>query len=264
MADPTETQSEWLATTNPDALLTAARPLLKVTSKFSAARQRRRELYDRRLRLFGCACARMVWDLLPTDARNAVVISERFAYGQATHADLRAAAVRITLSPVTYAQLAVCAAGQASTAVSSVAHTTYDEFDWNPSDAARNAARAIATRTAGRSPTGSSPVAAGWEAAWNAAYLAARARQAEYVRDIFPPPDHAVRALRCDPAWLTSTVMALARQADDTGEYGVLPILADALQDAGCDNEFILDRCRAESGLHSRGNWVVDLLLGRE
>jgi hypothetical protein len=44
----------------------------------------------------------------------------------------------------------------------------------------------------------------------------------------------------------------------------VLPILADALQDAGCDNEFMLARCRAESGIHSRGNWVVDLLLGGE
>jgi len=43
-----------------------------------------------------------------------------------------------------------------------------------------------------------------------------------------------------------------------------MPILADALQDAGCDNDLILDRCRAESGIHCRGNWVVDLVLGRE
>jgi hypothetical protein len=42
------------------------------------------------------------------------------------------------------------------------------------------------------------------------------------------------------------------------------PILADALQDAGCDNEYILDRCRDPKQVHVRGCWVVDLVLGKE
>jgi hypothetical protein len=281
VADPTETQSEWNTTANPDELLAAARPLEKVTTKRNPARIHRRVAYDRRLRLFGCACARMVWDILPTDARNAVVISERFAYGQATRADLDAAAIRITFPPITFQQHAICAAGLAATAIYSTRHYRDEtSAEPTPTDAARSAAKAIATRAAGPAPPGGSPVAKEWQTAWSATYFAARTHQAELVRDIFPPPDHAIRALRLEREWLTPTVLTLARQADDTGEYGVLPILADALQDAGCDNEFILDRCRASLGksgktpgssntpfrteLHSRGNWVVDLLLGRE
>jgi hypothetical protein len=49
-----------------------------------------------------------------------------------------------------------------------------------------------------------------------------------------------------------------------TGDFSAVPILADALQEAGCEDEIILDRCRAPSQVHCRGNWVVDLVLGRE
>jgi hypothetical protein len=42
-----------------------------------------------------------------------------------------------------------------------------------------------------------------------------------------------------------------------------MPILADALQDAGCDNDDILDHCRDSNGAHTRGCWVVDILLGK-
>ena len=41
-----------------------------------------------------------------------------------------------------------------------------------------------------------------------------------------------------------------------------MPILADALQDAGCDNDDILNHCR-DDGPHVRGCWVVDLVLGK-
>jgi hypothetical protein len=218
----------------------------------------------------------MVWDILPTDARNAVAIAERFAYGNATRTDLRAASIRVTRAAITYQQHAICAAGHAATAIFGPG---IDEISLEPAPtvAALSAAKALATRAAGQS---GNPKVKNWYGTWNTVYNAARAQQAELVRDIFPPPDPAGHALRCDRSWLTPTVLTLARQADDTGEYGVLPILADALQDAGCDNEFILDRCRAslcKSGkppnssntisrteLHSRGNWVVDLLLGRE
>jgi hypothetical protein len=42
-----------------------------------------------------------------------------------------------------------------------------------------------------------------------------------------------------------------------------MPILADALQDAGCDNEDVLTHCR-QPGEHVRGCWVVDLVLNKE
>jgi hypothetical protein len=46
-------------------------------------------------------------------------------------------------------------------------------------------------------------------------------------------------------------------------DFSAMPILADALQDAGCDNDDILDHCRGP-GPHVRGCWVVDLVLGEE
>jgi hypothetical protein len=64
-----------------------------------------------------------------------------------------------------------------------------------------------------------------------------------------------------DPAWRTSTVLALARRVAESGDFGTLPILADALQDAGCTNEGLLGHCRGP-GPHARGCWAVDLLLG--
>jgi hypothetical protein len=68
---------------------------------------------------------------------------------------------------------------------------------------------------------------------------------------------------RLDPAWRTSTVVALARGIDEEKAFDRLPILADALQDAGCDNDDLLEHCRGR-GVHVRGCWVVDLVLGKE
>jgi hypothetical protein len=64
-------------------------------------------------------------------------------------------------------------------------------------------------------------------------------------------------------AWRTSTVVALARQMYESRDFGAMPILADALQEAGCENAAILDHCR-DGGPHVRGCWVVDLVLGKE
>jgi hypothetical protein len=253
------TQSDWFTADNPDVLLTAAgvRPVAYFgaldTASLSAPQVRR-------LRLFGCACARMVWHLLPTDARNAVALSEGHADGRAAQADLLAAGVRMVHGPVTFQQQALNAAGWASTGYWSPARAGSRDDLCNPVEAAREAAKALATRAAGPAPA-DHPWIVDWQANWNAAFAAARTHQAELVRDIFPPPGAAPELQR---DWLTDTVLALARQADESGDYSALPILADALQDAGCNDEVMLSRCRDESGIHSRGNWVVDLLLGRE
>ena len=54
-----------------------------------------------------------------------------------------------------------------------------------------------------------------------------------------------------------------AQQMYESRDFSAMPILADALQDAGCDNADILDHCRGP-GPHVRGCWVVDLVLGKE
>jgi hypothetical protein len=63
------------------------------------------------------------------------------------------------------------------------------------------------------------------------------------------------------PRWRTTDVVALARGIHRDQAFDRLPILADALQDAGCDDQDILDHCRRPGG-HVRGCWVVDLAMG--
>jgi hypothetical protein len=64
------------------------------------------------------------------------------------------------------------------------------------------------------------------------------------------------------PVWRTSTVVALAQQMYDSRDFAAMPILADALQDAGCDSDSVLSHCRGD-GPHVRGCWVIDLILGK-
>jgi carbon storage regulator len=69
-----------------------------------------------------------------------------------------------------------------------------------------------------------------------------------------------------DPAWLRwqdGAVARLARTIRDEWAWDRLPILADALEEAGCASAAILEHCRA-GGHHATGCWVVDALLGLE
>lgn len=63
-------------------------------------------------------------------------------------------------------------------------------------------------------------------------------------------------------SWRTSVVLALAEGVYADRAFDRLPILADALQEAGCDDADLLDHCRGP-GSHARGCWVVDLILGK-
>ena len=80
------------------------------------------------------------------------------------------------------------------------------------------------------------------------------------LRDIFGNP---FRPVILSPKCLTPTVQTLAQVIYQKQQFDQLPILADALEEAGCDNEDILKRCR-EEGEHVRGCWVVDKVLGKE
>ncbi|MFO0825824.1 MAG: hypothetical protein U0792_22340 [Gemmataceae bacterium] len=59
-------------------------------------------------------------------------------------------------------------------------------------------------------------------------------------------------------------MMQLARGIYDNRNFGDLPILADAFQDAGCDCDDILNHFRDTKAAHVRGCWALDLVLGRE
>jgi hypothetical protein len=89
---------------------------------------------------------------------------------------------------------------------------------------------------------------------------AERKRCAGHLRCLFGSP---FRPIDFDPGWRTSDTLALARGIYEKNAFDRMPILADALQDAGCDNADILGHCRDTSLPHVRGCWVVDLVLGK-
>jgi hypothetical protein len=89
---------------------------------------------------------------------------------------------------------------------------------------------------------------------------AEREAQVIMLRCIF---GNAIQATDFLPTWRTDTVLTLAHQMYESREFSAMPILADALQDARCDNDDILEHCRGP-GPHVRGCWVVDLILGKE
>lgn len=70
------------------------------------------------------------------------------------------------------------------------------------------------------------------------------------------------RPVAFDPRWNTSTVLCLAQAIYADRAFDRLPILADALEEAGCDHLDVLRHCREEA-THARGCWVIDGLLGK-
>jgi hypothetical protein len=103
---------------------------------------------------------------------------------------------------------------------------------------------------------------------WAAGRPAAR-RAVWTLRELFGNPFTAGRTREgvprrgwmFDPCWRTDTVTLLARQMYEANDFSAMPILADALQDAGCDNRDILDHLRTQRE-HVRGCWAIDLVLG--
>jgi hypothetical protein len=88
-------------------------------------------------------------------------------------------------------------------------------------------------------------------------------RQRALLVDIFGNP---FRSSALDGSWLRwndATVARIARGVYEERAFDRLPILADALLDAGCDDEELIQHCRGE-GPHVRGCWAVDLMLGKQ
>ena len=190
----------------------------------------RRRATDRKLRLFACACCRRVWDTLPDhECRAAVVAAERFADLEATRAEMAAAAARVTT--------------------------------WRPWQIPYRAA-AAAWHAAADIPAG--------DAAHYAAYHSAEADEAPHeavrlalgglLKDVFGNP---FRPVAFDPRWRSDPAVALASGMYSDRAFDCLPILADALEEAGCDHSDLLAHCR-DYGPHVRGCWVIDQVLGRE
>lgn len=226
------TEAEWLTCCVPEQLLDQLGTALSV----------------RKARLFAVACCRSIWHLLDDGpARRAVEVSERLADGDATNSERRAAALATEGHRGTYywaEAAASCAVGTLPPRILRLAlqHATHGVSD------------AAVPRAPGQVLTNDQ------EATRARARDTESAIQAGLLRDIAGSP---FRPPQFSPSWRTSTVVALAAQMYETRDFSTMPILGDALQDAACDNDEVLNHCRAQS-VHVRGCWVVDLVLGKE
>jgi hypothetical protein len=180
----------------------------------------------RQLRLAACACCRRIWSRMDRrESRSIVELVEAVADGRVSELQLPSALEEHRMVPGKLLHLPNFAA----------VHTAY---------AMPRALAVVLTSTADAT---SEPATE-------------RREQSRLLRDIFGNP---FRPATFDPAWRTPTVVTLARQMYESRDFGAMPILADALQDAGCDSDDVLAHCRGP-GPHVRGCWVVDLVLGRE
>ena len=219
---------------------------------------------ERKLRLYGVAGCRRIWSFLPDERfRRAVEVAELFADG-AVSEEAREACWE-----------------EVDEAKTSIDFATQDQFgghgNWPAASMATWMATAAAANAVGDSESFVGPEAElfylagnpieGMEYSYRERGIDYRlTRESEWsvhralLRDIFGNP---FRPSTLDPMWRTSTAIALASQMYESRDFGAMPILADALQDAGCDSDDILNHCRGD-GPHVRGCWVVDLVLGKD
>jgi hypothetical protein len=88
--------------------------------------------------------------------------------------------------------------------------------------------------------------------------------QSVLLRDVSGPLPF--RSISLDPAWLTwhgGLLVSMAQRMYDSRDFSDMPVLADALEEAGCTDQDIVGHCRS-GGEHFRGCWVIDALLGKE
>ncbi|VTR93498.1 Uncharacterized protein OS=Sorangium cellulosum (strain So ce56) GN=sce5710 PE=4 SV=1 [Gemmata massiliana] len=214
----------------------------------------------RKFRLFACACCRSVWHLL-SDSRNrqGVETAEALADGFVT--DLQALE-RYNAAAAVYSEVAAPSRFDAGLEAAQAAQVTLLDYE-APQNAQRHASIASYHTVTATSLTEIQTYSEDTIPDYNArasVELRENGIQATWLRCIFGNP---FRPVTPSPLWHTSTTVALASQMYESRDFSAMPILADALQDAGCNNEDVLSHCRGP-GPHVRGCWVVDLVLGKK
>jgi hypothetical protein len=219
------TECEWLRSTDPE-------PMLEYLRRWAC---------ERKTRLVACATAREVWHLL-TDprSRTAVYIAEQFADDRVAYPNL--------------------------TAAFNAAYEVWKEIPlrlsrrhgkWVKSQAGSRAAKEAA-HLACIAANPELNLRMGRYGPWRG-NARERYALANHLRDIFGNPFQTPVLNAICRQWNGGTVPKFAQAIYDDATFADLPILADALEDAGCTDANILDHCRSAER-HTRGCWVVDLL----
>ena len=212
-----------------------------------------RKSLRRPFRLFACACCRELWHILSDAGRAALEAAEAFADGTLNNKGRKEAQAK---QQVAYTELLFAnRADPVELATTGTAGWTLQAAHPHQiaTQAAKHACEALELERSGGRPTppGDST-------------LAARRKQADLLRDILGPVPF--RTVAVDPAclrWRDGTVHKVATAISSDRAFDRLPILADALEEAGCSDAEILAHCRGP-GPHVLGCWVVDLILAKE
>jgi hypothetical protein len=220
------TEAEWLACADPEKLLNYLR--------------RKKVATDRKLLLYGCACCRLIWDLIPPGCgRDAVEVAERRADGITGERDQEVQDELYTLWKAAIAD----PAKPANRAIQAAFYIVHPEV-------------ATAARRA-------------MEESWNAAYAPGEGeKRANLLREVIPRP--LVRQSSRLTVLPTPTVRGLATACYEERELpsghldpARLAVLADALEETGYADSAILGHLRGP-GPHVRGCWALDLVLSKE
>jgi hypothetical protein len=259
------TEAEWLSCTDPQPMLDFLR------GKAS----------ERKFRLFAVGCCQRIWHLLHDQSwRKAVDVAKRLPEGAVSDEEHDAVWSQVCKK---YDEFGVdplydeygdygeepdseqaTQPEQAHAALATLCSIVrYDVDDGGssagkayPYDAASTAAKGAARALAYAAARTVANPAVTWEEVRQRESTA----QTALVRDVFGNP---YRPVPLDPNCLTPTVVTLARTIYDKRAFDRMPLLADALEDAGCHDPDIQAHCR-QPGEHVRGCWAVDLLLGKE
>lgn len=278
--EATMTEAEWLACTDPMLMLDVVR------GKPS----------DRKLRLSACACCRHAWDLLSSEDRTIVAIVEQCVDGHFSLENVRSR-LRVLCPNSLFEPSDTSDCGWLRQRLREQDPQWLDDDElreieeeggWFPEilfvpDAgcsARITAQgmwrwkemAITPDTKAHKPHKKGDLRA-WEASWDEVYetfdiAQEAARETELVWQVAVLHDlfsNLYWPVTLDSAWLSwndAVVPRLAQTIYNDRAFDWMPVLADALEEAGCQHTKILNHCR-QPGEHVRGCWVVDLILGK-
>jgi hypothetical protein len=243
------TEADWLTSAEPYRMLQHLRQHQRISRTPGGAR---------RLRLLAVAFCRRVEHLMDERCRAAVAIAERYADGKARRAELEAAGADAEeVSRAASAQIPIL--------------RNSENKDWVPfhrtrllADLARGATRTYGlVRWVQMAATTAMHVTV-YDAGTDWKKIAAAGQpeadaQRELIRDVFGNPFQPAPAV--ENAWLAwnhGIIDKMARVIYDERAFDRMPILADALEEAGCTDAAILGHCRR--GLHTRGCWLIDLM----
>ena len=231
-------ENEWLECADPKAMFARVRDAID----------------QRKHRLLACACVRSVWHNLQDERFRAMVeLAEEYADGRATFERLQQADKVLfeVISQMNFSQILTKPALPAMVAARSVGNRTVDERFYE-------AMRYTLLSAAPCIPSGTSDAFAQPDPGSKTAHTR---HLADLFRDIVGNP---FRRVVLHPDWLAwndGTVGRLAETIYEERRYQDLPVLADALEDAGCDDPRVIGHLRGK-GVHARGCWVLDLARG--